>query len=168
VIEWVALDAAATQDVWRYLFSVDLIAKITHGPGPIDHPLLLMLAEPRRLAMRVGDGLWLRIVDVPGALAARSYNAGGDLVIEIVDEVMPEVAGRWRLAIRNGRADVSVSQEPADLRVDITDLGAVYLGGFTFAWLAAAGRGTELTSGAVARADRLFTTDRKPWSPHVF
>jgi predicted acetyltransferase len=168
VIEWAAVDAAATQDLWRYLFGVDLIAKIAHGPGPVDHPLLLMVAEPRRLAMRVGDGLWLRLVDVRGALAARSYNGDGDLVIDVVDDVMPDVAGRWRLAIREGRANVSPSQERADLRVDITDLGAVYLGGFTFAWLAAAGRGTELTSGAIARADRLFTTDRKPWSPHVF
>jgi predicted acetyltransferase len=155
-------------DVWQYLFGVDLIAKIHHGPGPVDHPLLLMLAEPRRLSLRVGDGLWLRILDVPAALSARGYSADGDLVIEVVDEVLPEVAGRWRVSARGGRGEVTATDQPADLQLDITDLGAVYLGGFTFRALADAGRGAECTPGAIQRADLLFATDRKPWSPHVF
>ena len=168
VVEWLAADADAARDVWQYLFGVDLIAKIHHGPGPVDHPLLLMLAEPRRLSLRVGDGLWLRILDVPAALSARGYSADGDLVIEVVDEVLPEVAGRWRVSARGGRGEVTATDQPADLQLDITDLGAVYLGGFTFRALADAGRGAECTPGAIQRADLLFATDRKPWSPHVF
>ena len=127
-----------------------------------------MLAEPRRLALRVSDGLWLRILDVPGALAARGYNADGELVLEVTDDVLPEVGGRWRLSVRDGRAQVSPADAPADLRLDITDLGAAYLGGSTFFELAAAGRGAELSANAMKRADLLFATDQKPWSPHVF
>lgn len=168
VIEWLAVDPAATRDVWRYLFGVDLMARVTYGLGPVDHPLLLMLNEPRRLTMRVGDGLWLRILDVPAALSARGYASDGDVVLEIEDRVLPEVAGRWRLSVRSGRADVAATQDPADLRVDITDLGAVYLGGFTFAQLSRAGRGTECIAGAIGRADRMFATDRAPWCPHAF
>jgi predicted acetyltransferase len=168
VTEWMALDPAATHDVWRYLFGVDLIAKIASGPGPVDHPLLLMLEEPRRLAMRIGDGLWLRLVDVPAALSTRSYAADGELVIEVDDQVMPEVGGRWRMAVRQGRADVSPTDAPPAVRLDITDLGAVYLGGFSFAELSRAGRGQECVSGALERADRMFATDRAPWCPHVF
>ena len=82
--------------------------------------------------MRVGDGLWLRILDVPAALTARGYTADDDMVLEVKDEVLPEVAGRWRLAARSGHADVAPTDQPADLQLDITDLGAVYLGGFTF------------------------------------
>ena len=168
VIEALAADAAATRDIWRFLFGVDLIGRIQYGHGPVDDPLLLMLAEPRRLALRLGDGLWLRIIDVPAALTARGYRSDGDVVLEVNDEVLPEVAGRWRLSARGGHAEVTPTGQPADLQLDITDLGAVYLGGFTFRELANAGRGAECTPGAIERADLLFATDRKPWSPHVF
>jgi hypothetical protein len=50
----------------------------------------------------------------------------------------------------------------------VTDLGAVYLGGFTLAQLARAGRTAELTSGARARADALFVTHLQPWCPQIF
>ena len=159
---------AATRDVWRYLFGVDLMAKIQHGPGPVDHPLLLMLAEPRRLAMRVGDGLWLRILDVPAALTARGYTADGDSCSRSRTRFCPKSAGRWRLTVREGRAEVSPTDQPADLQLDITDLGAVYLGGFTFRQLAAAGRGAECTPGAIERADLLFATDQQAVVPARF
>ena len=168
VVEWMALDGAAARDVWRFLLGVDLMAKVSHWPGPVDHPLLLMLAEPRRAGLRLGDGLWLRLLDVPAALAARSYGADGEIVLEVADEVMPDVAGRWRLSVHGGRATIEASDQPPDLVLDVTDLGALYLGGFTVRALAGAGRGVECSAGAVARADRLFATDRKPWSPHVF
>ena len=118
--------------------------------------------------MRLGDGLWLRILDVPAALATRTYAADGDLVLEVGDHVMPEVAGRWSMSVRQGRAGLTPTEQPADLRIDITDLSAVFLGGFKFAQLARAGRGTELVSGAIGRADAMFATDRAPWCPHVF
>jgi predicted acetyltransferase len=168
VIETLALDGAAARDTWRYLFGVDLIGRIQYGHGPVDDPLLLMLAEPRRLSLRVGDGLWLRIIDVPAALTARGYRTDGDIVLEVRDEVLPEVGGRWQLSARGGHADVASTNGPPDLQLDITDLAAVYLGGFTFRELADAGRGAECTPGAIERADLLFATDRKPWSPHVF
>jgi hypothetical protein len=47
-------------------------------------------------------------------------------------------------------------------------LGSVYLGGFTFADLVRAGRVHEAREGAVACADALFRTDRKPWCPEIF
>ena len=36
-------------------------------PLPVDHPLFVLLARPRRLRFRVGDGLWVRLVDVGAA-----------------------------------------------------------------------------------------------------
>ena len=123
----------------------------------------------RRSSRRgASDGLWLRILDVPAALTARGYNTDGELVLEVTDDVLPEVGGRWRLSVRDGSAQVSPVEAAADLRLDITDLGAVYLGGSTLRELAAAGRGAELSANAIRRADLLFATDQKPWSPHVF
>ncbi len=56
----------------------------------------------------------------------------------------------------------------AELRMDIRDLASAYLGGFSFAQLAAAGLVDELAPGAVERADSLFRTARAPWCPQVF
>jgi predicted acetyltransferase len=58
--------------------------------------------------------------------------------------------------------------EDADLRLDVSDLATVYLGGFTFAQLLRAGRVDEIAEGAVDRADAVFRTDRAPWCPEIF
>ena len=60
-----------TAAVWRYLLDIDWMAKIEAELLPVDHPLLLLLLEPNRMKFRVGDGLWMRPVDVGAALAAR-------------------------------------------------------------------------------------------------
>lgn len=168
VDELLAVDASATREMWRYVFGVDLIARITVRLGPADHPLLLMLAEPRRFGLRVRDGLWLRILDVPAALAGRGYAGDGSIVLQVDDAFLPQLGGRWRLSVADGRASVETTEEAAELAVDTTDLAATYLGGFTFGQLAAAGRTTELAAGARRTADSMFVTDRRPWCPEVF
>jgi predicted acetyltransferase len=85
IVELIGLDSAAQQELWRYVFGVDLMHNIRSRLGPADHPLLLMVAEPRRLQLRVGDGMWLRLVDVPKALRARGYSADGSIVLDITD-----------------------------------------------------------------------------------
>ena len=77
---------------------------------------------------------------------------------------MPSVPGTTaRYAL-----DGSKTMEDADLRLDVSDLATVYLGGFTFAQLLRAGRVEEITEGAVDRADAVFRTDRAPWCPEIF
>ena len=49
-----------------------------------------------------------------------------------------------------------------------SELGSVYLGGFTFDQLLRAGRLEELKPGGVARADELFRTARQPSCPEIF
>jgi predicted acetyltransferase len=56
----------------------------------------------------------------------------------------------------------------ADLALDVTALGSVYLGGFGFQRLAHSGRVEERRAGAAARADALFPADRAPWCPEIF
>lgn len=82
VREVVAPTARAERDLWRWLLDIDLVAQVKGVHQPAMHPLLLLLAEPRRLGLSIGDGLWIRIVDLPAALAARSYAAAGELVLE--------------------------------------------------------------------------------------
>ena len=60
------------------------------------------------------------------------------------------------------------TRSEADLACDVTALGSVYLGGFTWAQLARALRVEEVRAGAVARADALFNTAQAPWCPEIF
>ena len=108
VLELLGIDADAVAQLWRYVFGVDLISTIRSRLGPPDHPLLLMVAEPRRLQLRVGDALWVRIVDVPKALETRGYAADGSVVLDVTDDFMPEVAGRWRLTVSDGKARAEI------------------------------------------------------------
>lgn len=164
VLEAVGAGAQATAEIWRYLLDIDWIASIKAGLLPLDHPLFLLLAEPRRMRFTVGDALWVRLVDVGAALSRRGYAGDGDVVFEVSDPFAPWNEGRWRLA--GGTAE-RTDAEP-HLRLGVTELGSVYLGGFTFGRLARAGRIEELLPGAVERADALFRTDRLPWCPEIF
>ena len=168
VIEAITTFPLAERELWRYLFGVDLIQRIETWQLRADHPLIQLVTEPRRLRLRLGDGLWLRIVDVERALSERSYGADGAVSLELADSFLPANAGVWRLAACGGEGRVSHAEVEPELRLDISDLGSAYLGGFTFAELARAGRVEELTGGAVDRADDLFRTRAAPWCPEIF
>jgi predicted acetyltransferase len=168
VVELMATNPAARLDLWRFLFDIDLIARIETWNLSTDDPLLLSVSEPRRLRMDVGDALWLRIIDVASALAGRRYRSAGRLVLEVADEFCDWNDGRWALTVDGGVALVEATSDPADASCDITDLAAAYLGAFSFAQLGSAGRARELVPGGLARADALFRTDRAPWCPRVF
>ncbi len=164
VTEAVGDGPAATAAVWRYLFDLDLARQIKARLLPVDHPLLFLLAEPRRLRMRLSDALWVRLVDVEAALSARSYPPGPPLVLSVTDPLCPWNQDTWRL--HDGF--VRRSDAPAELRLPVEALGAVYLGGFRFSQLAAAGCIVELRPGALHRADSLFASAPAPWAPEIF
>ena len=166
--ELIATTPEAHLDLWRYLMDIDLMARVETWNVAADDPIVLAVAEPRALGLTLGDALWLRVVDVAAALGARTYRDDGRVVIELADEFLPANAGRWALEVSDGAARVTPTTDPADVSCDVTDLGAAYLGAFSFAQLAAAGRVREAGAGGIARADALFRTDRAPWCPKVF
>src|SRR5262249_57979526 len=94
VVEAMGRTPEATRSIWRSLLDMDWTARIMARCLPVDHPLLLLLAEPRRLRFNFRDGLWVRLVDVGAALAARSFVAPDRVVIEVAGEVCPWNAGR--------------------------------------------------------------------------
>ena len=149
--------------IWRYLLGIDWVAKISAYWLPLDHPLLLWLREPRRMRYSVAEAVWVRLVDVGAALAARELGEGA-VVLDVRDEFCPWNQARWRVAAES----VDRTTAEADLRLDVNELGSVYLGGFTFDQLHRAERLEELKEGAVARADELFRTERQPWCPELF
>ncbi len=168
VRELMAATHRALRELWSFCFGVDLVATVRSVLGRPDHPLLLMLTEPRRLKLTLADALWLRILDVPGALTARGYAASDRLVLELTDVFLPDQAGRWTLDTTGDRPRVERTEAPPDLALDITDLGAIYLGTFAPSELARAGRTSQITPGAISRADAVFATAQRPWCPEVF
>lgn len=127
------------------------------------------MQEPRRLRATISDNLWVRLVDLAGALRARRYACDGRLVLQIVDAFCPWNEGRHALEVSAGEAaEAARTDEPADLLCTINEIGAAYLGGTTFRQLYRAGRVEELTPGALARADAVFGWDPAPWSPYEF
>jgi predicted acetyltransferase len=164
VNEAIGSTPASTRAIWRYLCQIDLMDTVTGWMLPVDHPLLLLAVELRRLGFRLGDGLWIRLVDVGAALGARAYGAADPVVVDVRDSFCAWNEGRWRI----GDGGAERVGRKADLALDVSALGSAYLGGFAFAQLARAGIIEELTAGAAARADALFVRDRAPWCPEIF
>jgi predicted acetyltransferase len=164
VVEALAATPSAERDLWAYLLSIDWKANVRAFLLPPDHALFFLLATPRRLRYRMGDGLWVRLVDVGAALSGRQYSADSEVVFEVQDEFCPWNEGRWKLA--DGTA--SHTGDDADIALSAQALGSAYLGGVSFASLGRAGRAEELKDGALTRADGLFRWDRHPWCPEIF
>jgi predicted acetyltransferase len=174
VRELVAADQAAAVAMWTDLLSRDLTVEFNIRNRPVDDPLLFQLADPRRARARLKDALWVRITDVAGALAGRRYSSPVDVVIEVRDELLPANAGRWRLAT-SGPADAdgfAASCEPsgsaADVELDVTALGAAYLGGTGLGALAGAGLVTSRRPGAVRELAAALAWEPAPWCPVDF
>ena len=161
VNEVLATSPEATAEIWRYVFGVDLVARVKSYR--LDPSLFLMVEDARRLHVTIAEGIWLRIVDMAGALEARSFGDAEPVVLEIADELFPPNAGRWRVGPEPARTD-----DDADVALDVADLASAYLGAFTFERLAAAGRARELRPGGLARATALFATPIPPWCPEGF
>ncbi|HEX6662835.1 MAG TPA: GNAT family N-acetyltransferase [Gaiellaceae bacterium] len=164
IVEALGETPEAHRELWSYLLAVDLVATFNASLLPPDHPLFLLLASPRRMRYRSGDGIWVRLVDVGEALSGRTYADDGAIVFEVTDDFCPWNAGRWKL--ESGEA--VRTEAAADLAVPVESLGSALLGGISFAQLHRAGRVDELREGAVARADSLFRWDRHPWCPEIF
>ncbi len=168
VQEVIGTSPVAIRELWQFLLGMDLVANVRTRSLAADDPIFLLVEEPARLRFRLGDGIWLRLVDVAGALEARSYAAPGSLTFELRDEFCDWNDGRWRLETASGTPSVTRVDSYPELRLSAADLAAVYLGGFSFGELERAGRIEELADGAVGRADAQFRVDRAPWCAGMF
>jgi len=174
VREAVAVDAAAAHRLWSFLLDLDLTATVEGPMLPADDPLLLLLVDRRGAVPRIGDNLWVRLLDLPVALAGRRYAAPLDVVLEVTDDRLPANAGRWRLVTGDRDADgawtasVVRTGDDADLVIDVRELGAAYLGGRSIAAQARAGLVTERTTGSAQAASAAFAWGVAPVCSFVF
>jgi Sterol carrier protein domain len=92
-------------------------------------------------ASRQSDNLWLRILDLPSALQARSYESAADLTIAIkADTMCPHNAAVWCLDASPAGTTCSRVEALPDLTIDVNSLASLYLGGMSASLLAGAGR----------------------------
>jgi predicted acetyltransferase len=159
----VGLTPEAEAGLWRYVLDLDLAGTVKLQDRPLDDPIRWRLADPRRLRVTdVGDQLWVRLLDLAGALAARRYAVSGALVLEVSDALRPRNQGRFRLEGGPDGATCEPATAGPDLALDVADLGAAYHGGAPLATQAPAERVAELTPGALLLADRMFAADPPP------
>ncbi|HSM01352.1 MAG TPA: GNAT family N-acetyltransferase [Acidimicrobiia bacterium] len=154
-----ALDGDAYAALWRYLFSIDLMVKIeVHNRRPAE-AVYRLLADPRRVESAGYDAIWVRILDVPTALASRRYSVDGSLVFDVIDDMRPGSGGRFRLEGGPDGASCEPTDAAADIQVPVEHLGAAYLGVPHLAELRWLGM-VEGDRNALRLADAMFR-----WSP---
>jgi predicted acetyltransferase len=164
VDELIGLTPAAEARLWRYACEVDWVVAVEAANRRVEEPLPFLLADGRGAYQTSrGDHLWVRLIDVPAALTARTYADAGAVVLEVIDATGMS-SGRYRLeASPDGASCRRTTTDSADLTLPLESLGAAYLGGTSLCLLAAAGLVAEERSGALALTDRLLRADALPW-----
>ncbi|NEW38882.1 GNAT family N-acetyltransferase [Nocardia cyriacigeorgica] len=159
VVELRTVTTDAHAALWRALLGLDLVDRIEAVVTDGD-PLEYLLTDPR-LVRTTGryDGLWLRLMDVPAALSARSYHSDLDVVLAVHDPFR-EAGGTFALRVRDGVAECAPTDRDAELELGIDVLGSLYLGAHPARGFAAANRLRTKDSGVVRAVDQAFAAER--------
>lgn len=140
VDEMATLTPQAQLALWSFLGGMDRVAKVSFNLFHPEDPLMWALTDLNRVkTTEVQEFLWLRVLDVPRALAARPWAADGTVVLE-VDDPQGHAGGRFAVRCTDGVATVTPSEEAADVRLTAETLGSLYLGNVPVLQLARAGR----------------------------
>ena len=126
--DWACLTRDAAATLLAFLAGHRAMVATARFFGSPQEPLLHLLPEPRATVARRLE-LLLRIVDVPGALAARGYppHLAADLHLAVEDDLLPQNTGRFILRVADGRGAV----EPGGagtFRLGIRALASLYSG----------------------------------------
>jgi len=164
-----ALNDEAYAALWRYVGTMDWIATVRAERRHVAERLPWLLANARAAAAGdIGDGLWVRLLDVPRALAARTYERSARLVLEVIDAEAGD--GRLRLELDAGPdgATCRPTDRSPDLTLHVSALGAAYLGGTRLRDAVVAHGADEHRPNALTEADALFRTLDEPWCSTFF
>ncbi|MFE9133459.1 GNAT family N-acetyltransferase [Streptomyces sp. NPDC007355] len=168
VRDLIAVTPAAERALWHYLCSIDWVGTVRSGYRAPDDPLPMLLPDPRAArTLTYVDMLWVRVLDAVRVLESRTYPVADGLVLDLRDGD-GLAGGRYRLDASPAGATAVRTAESADLAFDIAELGTLALGDESAVRLCRLGRVEELTAGAAARADLLFRTPLRPFSPDIF
>jgi predicted acetyltransferase len=167
VIDFLATDIEAAGALWRHLFSIDLISEIHVRRLPTDDPLRWWVDDARRIRTRLKDGLWLRVMDVPRLLEARTWSSDGVLTLRIHDD-QGYAAGTYRLEIADGKGTCTRTTGTPDLDMDVSVLGSILLGGTSAASMERSGRLRTRERHHALVWDAAATPERAPFLSYWF
>lgn len=125
--------------LWRFALEHDLVGRVTAELQPAVPPVQWMVSDRRAVTATLTDHHWLRVLDVPGALASRRYSGPLDLVLGVSDP-LGLADGAWRVRVDDsGEATVERSDAEPDVRMPVGSLASLLLGGVRATELATAG-----------------------------
>lgn len=134
----VAADAAVSRSLWDALASMDIVERLTYLSHPGD-PLPLSLADEWAVKITGGtDRQWLRILDLPAAIAGRGFDGEGELTVGISDP-LGYADGVWRIAARDGVGSAELTAATPEVRLGVDALARLWFGDRTAEELAVAG-----------------------------
>ncbi|GAC57536.1 hypothetical protein GOHSU_21_00280 [Gordonia hirsuta DSM 44140 = NBRC 16056] len=173
VEEFCAVTPQAHTDLWRVLTGLDLVTSIS-AKVPVDDTLPLELRNARAVQINGrSDELWVSLLDVPAALAARTYGADGTIMLTVTDGWAGR-DGEYLLTVTDGQATVDTATVPADAlpavpraELSVSVLSSMYTGGIPARQFAAAGR-IRADDEAIALLDAMFATSRAPFAGTYF
>jgi predicted acetyltransferase len=154
-----ATSTAVELALWTFLTEIGLSRRIVCVGRPVDDPVRLVAADYRGYQVKERwDEQWLRLLDVPTALAARTYHDRTPVSIAVTDPWFPENDGTYRVS----GDGVTRTTDAPDLTAPITAVSAAYLGGTSWADLLSIGA-VQGSPDAARRADDLFRQTPAPW-----
>jgi predicted acetyltransferase len=129
VVDW----GAASEAGWRSLLTLaagfSSLEASVHWKGPDPEPLALLVAEQDIRQLRQ-DRWMARVVDVPGAFAARGYPSGlrGRFTIGVSDDTCPWVDGTWTIEVDGGEGKAVRVGDDAEVATTAAGLAALFAG----------------------------------------
>ena len=175
VRDFVALDGDAYIGLMRYLLYHDIVGQIQWW-APLGDPFLSVVDDPSRVQVSFEPGIFLRVVDVAAAFAARpclaeasgQRPAGVRLTLELTDEAAPWNTGLWRLETEDGRTLAQKCEEAPGLSLDVSLLAALFNGFLSPSEAARGGLMKVHSEAALAAADRIFAVLCPPFTADYF
>ena len=168
VVELVATTADATAALWSHVAAVDAADTVRAPRRPVDDALPHLLRDRYALDVHEGAPMWLRIADLGAAWRTCPREAQGEVLVEVHDEVRPDNAGVWRLAVTDEGPTADRVDATPGLELDTQHLAAAWFGGVGVGALAAAGHVRAQDPAAVVMLDRLLRGTRAPWASYRY
>ena len=175
VTDLAATTPSAYRALWEFVTSIDLVRTTRAEHRPVDELLPHLLVDPRAVQTGpVDDFVWLRVLDVPGALAARRYLGCGTLVLRVLDPLgLAGASVRLHVAPQRCGADgwvcaeITTTDAAPDVVLGVGELAALVLGGTSAVALHRAGR-IDCSAADAFALQTLFTAPEAPWCPTWF
>ena len=145
--------------MWQFAAGQDLVYRIHLNDAPSDDPIQHFARDPRTLRVDVGDGILVRIVDLPRALMTRKYQVESELTFRVIDDLCDWNQGTWKLSTGPEGADIRQVDASPQLTIDIFTMAHLATGALSATYAHRLGRIEASDKSALIRADHLFATE---------